>query len=84
MLGRFGMKDCASGYMPIAKGDKFSLHQCPKNELEQKEMQKSPYASAVESLMYAQVCMRSYITYIIGMLGRYLSNPGMDHWKAAK
>jgi hypothetical protein len=34
--------------------------------------------------MYAQMCMRSDITYITGMLGRYLSNSGMNHWKAAK
>jgi hypothetical protein len=34
--------------------------------------------------MYAQVCTRSDIVYIIGMLGRYLSNPGMNHWKATK
>ena len=47
-------------------------------------MQKIPYASAVGSLMYAQVCTRPDIVFIVGMLGRYLSNPGMDHWKAAK
>ena len=34
--------------------------------------------------MYAQICTRLDITYIVGMLGRYLSNPGMDHWKKAK
>ena len=34
--------------------------------------------------MYAQVCTRLNITYIVGMLGRYLSNLGMDHWKKAK
>ncbi|KAI3463923.1 hypothetical protein Pfo_020586 [Paulownia fortunei] len=47
-------------------------------------MQKIPYASAVGSLMYAQVCTRPDIAFIVGMLGRYLSNPGMDHWKAVK
>ena len=47
-------------------------------------MQKIPYASVVGSLMYAQVCTRPDISFIVGMLGRYLSNPGMDHWKAAK
>ncbi|KAL5548410.1 hypothetical protein UlMin_003641 [Ulmus minor] len=46
-------------------------------------MQKIPYASAVGSLMYAQVCTCLDIAYIVGMLGRYLSNPGMDHWRAA-
>ena len=47
-------------------------------------MQKIPYASAVGSLMYAQVCTRPDIAYIVGVLGKYLSNPGMGHWKAAK
>ncbi|RVW38473.1 Retrovirus-related Pol polyprotein from transposon TNT 1-94 [Vitis vinifera] len=40
--------------------------------------------SRVGSLMYAQVCTRPDIAYIVGMLGRYLSNPGMDHWKKTK
>ena len=47
-------------------------------------MQQIPYASAIGSLMYAQVCTRPDITYIVGMLGRYLSNPGKDHWITAK
>ena len=34
--------------------------------------------------MYAQVCTRPDIAYIVGMLGRYLSNLGKDHWRAAK
>ena len=84
VLKRFGMQNSKPGDTPVAKGDKFSLNQCPKNDLEVKEMQKIPYASAVGSLMYAQVCTRPDIAYIVGMLGRYLSNPGMDHWKAAK
>jgi len=47
-------------------------------------MHKIPYASVVGSLMYAQVCTRPDMAYIVGVLGRYLSNPGMDYWKAAK
>ncbi|KAK4404156.1 Retrovirus-related Pol polyprotein from transposon TNT 1-94 [Sesamum angolense] len=47
-------------------------------------MQKIPYSSVVGSLMYAQVCTRPDIAYITGMLGRYLSNPGLNHWRAAK
>ena len=78
------MKDCSSGDTLVAKGDKFSLIQCPKNNLEIEEMQKIPYTSAVWSLMYAQVCTRSDIVFIVGILGRYMSNPGVDHWKAAK
>ena len=79
VLERFNMQNCAPGNTPVAKGDKFSLGQCPKIDLERKEMENYPYSSAIGSLMYAQVCTRPDIAYIVGMLGRYLSNPGMDH-----
>lgn len=42
------------------------------------------YASAVGSLMYAQVCTRLDIDYAVNILGRYLSNPGLGHLKAVK
>ena len=75
------MQDSKPGDIPVAKGDKFSHNQCPKNNHEVKEMQKIPYASAVGSLMYAQVCTRPDIAYIVGMLGRYLINPGWINGK---
>ena len=34
--------------------------------------------------MYAQVCTRPSIAFAVGMLGRYQSNPGIDHWRVAK
>jgi len=83
-LERFRMDKCSTSPVPIQKGDKFSLMQCPKNELERKQMESIPYASIVGSLMYAQTCTRPGISFVVGMLGRYQSNPGLDHWKAAK
>ncbi|XP_047161041.1 secreted RxLR effector protein 161-like, partial [Vigna umbellata] len=47
-------------------------------------MESIPYASIVRSLMYAQICTLPDISFVVGMLGRYQSNPGMDHWKNAK
>ena len=47
-------------------------------------MENIPYASIVGSLMYAQTCTRPDISFAVGMLGRYQSNPGLDHWKATK
>jgi len=58
--------------------------QCPKNDLERKQMENIPYASIVGSLMYAQTCTRPDISFTVGMLGRYQSNPGLDNWKAVK
>ena len=34
--------------------------------------------------MHAQVCTRPDIAYVIGMLGSYLNNLGVYHWKVAK
>ena len=47
-------------------------------------MESIPYASVVGSLMYLQTCKRPDISFAVGMLGRYQSNPGIDHWKATK
>ena len=79
VLSRFGMSNYAPGATPMAKREKFSLHQCLRNELERKDMERFSYALAIGSLMYAQVCTRPDIAYIVGMLSRYLSNLGMDH-----
>ena len=73
------MQGCKPGDTPVAKGDKLSLSQCPINEFEVKKMHKIPYASVVGSLMYAQICTRPNIAYIVRMIGKYLSNPGMDY-----
>jgi hypothetical protein len=83
-LERFRIKNCSTSVAPIIKEDKFSNDQCPRNALEQKQMKNIPYASAIGSLLYAQVCTRPDIAMTVGMLGRYQSNPGMEHWKAAK
>ncbi|RVW37000.1 Retrovirus-related Pol polyprotein from transposon TNT 1-94 [Vitis vinifera] len=84
VLERFNMQSCSSGIAPILKGDKLSKMQCPRNNMEREQMKKIPYASAVGSLMYAQTCTRPDISFAVGMLGRYQSDPGFEHWKAAK
>lgn len=43
-----------------------------------------PYASAVGSHMYVMLCTRSDICYVVGMVARYQSNPGKEHWVAVK
>ncbi|XP_068655818.1 secreted RxLR effector protein 161-like [Aristolochia californica] len=65
-------------------GDRFNLNQCPKNDLEKEQMKDIPYVFAVGSLIYVQVCTRPDIAFVVGMLGRYQSNPEFDHWRAAK
>ena len=47
-------------------------------------MRRIPYASAVGSLMYDMLCTRPDICYAVGIVSRYQSNPGLDHWIAVK
>lgn len=84
VLKRFNMSECANGEVPISKGDKLNREQSPKNEIEKDEMKNKPYASLVGSLMYAQVCTRPDIAFVLSVLGRFQSNPGTPHWIAAK
>ena len=47
-------------------------------------MDKIPYASAIGSLMYVMVCTRLDIAHAVGVVSRYMSNPGKQHWEAVK
>ena len=84
ILERFNMQQCKPGIAPVCKGDKLSLSQCPHSDFEKAQMKNVPYASALGSIMYPQVCTRPDIAFATGLLGRYQSNPGYDHWVVAK
>ena len=47
-------------------------------------MKDIPYASAVGSLMYAMLCTRPDICFAVGMISKYQSNPGPEHWTDVK
>ena len=46
-------------------------------------MSKMPYTSAIGTLMYAMVCTRPDIAHAMGVVSRFMSRPGKQHWKAA-
>ena len=78
------MKECKSIKVLIPICVKLSTDQCPKTHEEEEDMYHVPYASAFGSLMYAMVCTRSDIAHAVGVLSRYMSKPGKEHWTAAK
>ena len=47
-------------------------------------MSRIPYASAVGSIMYVMLCTRPNVTYALGIVGKFQTNPGEDHQKAVK
>jgi len=78
------MKDAKPVGTPLASHFKMSTKLCPSDDKEKEEMSKIPYASVVGSLMYAMVCTRLDITYSMGVVSRFLTNLGKQHWQAVK
>ena len=66
---------------PLANHFKLTKEMCPKTQ-EIEYMSRVPYSSAVGSLMYAMVCTRPYIAHAVGVVRRYMNNPGKEHWEA--
>ena len=83
-LEEFGMADCKPVGTPMIPGSKLSSDQSPKSEDEKAEMIDVPYINAVGSLMYLAVMTRPDISYTVGVLARFNSNPGRAHWNAVK
>ena len=79
VLKKYSMQACKPSPAPIVKGDRFGKFQYPRNQYEIDQMKAVPYASAVGSLQYAQVCTRPNLAFVTGILGRYQSNPGQAH-----
>ena len=42
------------------------------------------YASTVGSLMYDMLCTRPDICFAVGMVSKYQSDPGEEHWTVVK
>ena len=84
VLEKFIMDKSKPVGTPLANHFTLSSEQCPVSEKEKAEMEKIPYASAVGSLMYAMVCTRPDITHAVGVVSRFMSNPGKQHWEAVK
>ena len=84
ILKRFDMHNCSPGSVPVTNGERLSKEQCLKNDREMMEMKNVRYSLAVGSLMCAQVCTRPDIVFVVGVLGRFMSNPSLIHYQAVK
>ncbi|RVW20652.1 Retrovirus-related Pol polyprotein from transposon TNT 1-94 [Vitis vinifera] len=84
VLSRFNMNEAKPVSTPLGSHFKLSKEQSPKTEEERDHMSKVPYASAIDSLMYAMVCTRPDIAHAVGVVSRFMSRPGKQHWEAVK
>jgi len=79
MLECYHIQDSKPMDTPVDKLLSLSCDMCPKTLEEKKKMSRIPYASAIGSLMYAMMCTRLDICYVVGLVSRYQSNPSQKH-----
>jgi hypothetical protein len=84
ILKKFSMHKCSASPAPIVMGDIYGDFQCPRNQYELDQMKVVPYAYVVERLQYDQVCTCPDLAFVSGLLVRFQSNPGIEHWKLVK
>ena len=84
VLKRFNMHNAKLVSTPFASHLKLSKEMCPKTQEDMDYMSKVPYASAVGSLMYAMVYTTPDIAHAVGVVSRYMNNPGKEHWMVVK
>jgi len=70
--------------VPMHVGVNLSVEQCLKTQREEGDMSHVPYKSVVDILMYVMVCTRPGIAHLVGVLSRFMSKPGKDHWTTVK
>jgi hypothetical protein len=79
ILLRFGMNNVKPVLVPLASHFKLSSSLCPSTKEENEYMSRIPYANAVGSLMYTMVSTRPNISHAVGVVSRYMENPGKEH-----
>ena len=73
------MKNSKPVSTPLVGYFKLSKRLCPSTKKEKGKIPVIPYSSAVGSLMYAMVCTHPNISHAIGVVSRFLANPGKAH-----
>jgi hypothetical protein len=84
VLSIFSMDGAKSVSTPLGSHFRLTKDQSPKTDKEKVYMNKVSYTSVIGSLMYVMVRTRSDIVHIVGIVSRYMSNSGKQHWIAVK
>lgn len=84
ILKRFNMQNSKKGYLPMQEQHGLSSQVCASTPAEVEYMKRVPYASAVESIMYAVKSTRPDVAFAQNLTSRYQQNPGEAHWTAFK
>ncbi|GJU41975.1 retrovirus-related pol polyprotein from transposon TNT 1-94 [Tanacetum coccineum] len=79
------IREIVSQYQtPFPTDVKLSSKMSPISKEEWMKMSRVPSASVVESIMFAIICTRPNIAHAVGVVSRYMEEPGREHWEAVK
>ncbi|WZY75400.1 hypothetical protein YC2023_021784 [Brassica napus] len=84
VLKSFGMSEAKEVTTPTSTQFKLKSLTKDQKEEEGRHMENIPYASAVGSLMYAMVGSRPDLGFAVGLVSRFMSEPGKEHWSGVK
>ena len=84
VLERFNMKHARLVSTPLGAHFKLRKKSCSSSKKEKKDIASTIYFLAVGSLIYAMVCTRPYIAHVVGVVSRFMVNPGKDNWEVVK
>ena len=79
LLSKFNMGSANGRQVPMSPGIDLV-----KDEDDILDVKRYPYSALVGGLLYLAVTVRPDIAFSVGVLSRFMSNPGMSHWNAAK
>ena len=78
------MSDCNPALTPMEENLKLSVKMLPETPEDWERMKPIPYQELIGKLLYLAIATRPDIAYAVGVLCRFVENPGPDHWYAAK
>ena len=79
ILEDFYMLDCNPALTPMDERARLSIAMSPRTPEEKLGMRAVPYQELVGKLLYLAVATRPDIAYAVGVLCRFVENPGQDH-----
>jgi hypothetical protein len=81
LVARYGMQQAQPKAIPLTVGTQLTKASDDSQLLDKEQY---GYAELVGSLLYLSVCTRPDIAQAVGALSRFMSQPTMQHWLAAK
>ena len=85
ILEKFQMSECKAVATPLAEKEELIKSQCPEEGSdEQIRMSQNDYRGLIGGVLYLATHTRPDLSFAVGALSKFLSNPGEIHWTAAK